>query len=118
MFGCGRGTTPKQISSTSDKHFTLLGVSAGIGDAVLCVTIFSSERTEGVYANWAEGIDIMTNPVKDENGEIIIGEVNFGEGKYFPSGPKCKLRGKEIPYLPLASPSGGITGLLLFEILK
>ena len=117
-FGCGRGTTPKQISSTSDKHFTLLGLTAGTGEAVLCVIIFASERTEGVVANWAEGIDITIDPVKDENGEIVIGEVNFGEGKYFPSGPTCKFRGKNIPYLPLASPSGGITGLLLVEILK
>jgi hypothetical protein len=117
-FGCGRGMTPKQICSTRDRHFTVLGVTAATGDPVLCVVIFASEKTNGVIANWAEGIDIMVDPVKDEQGEIILSEVNFGEGKYFPSGPTCCFRGKRIPYLPLSSPSGGISGELLVEILK
>jgi hypothetical protein len=71
-----------------------------------------------VAANWAEGIDIMVDPVKDEKGEIILSEMIFGEGKYFPSGPTGLFRGKRIPYLPLSSPSGGITGELLVKILK
>jgi hypothetical protein len=117
-FACGRGMTPKQICATRDRHFTVLGLTAASGDSVLCVVIFASEKNNGVVANWAEGIDIMVDPVKDENGEIILSELNFGEGKYFPSGPTCLFRGKRIPYLPLSSPSGGITGELLVEILK
>jgi hypothetical protein len=31
----------------------------------------------------------MIDPVKDEYGEIILSELDFGEGKYFPSGPTC-----------------------------
>jgi hypothetical protein len=68
--------------------------------------------------DWAEGIDITIDPVLDENGDILLDDVKFGKGKYFPSGPTCIFRGKEIKYLPLASPSGGITGELLLDILK
>ena len=64
----------------------------------LCLIIFASETTIGVVATWTEAIDVRINPVKDENEEIIIGELNFGEGKHFPSGPRCKSRGTEIPY--------------------
>jgi hypothetical protein len=117
-FACGRGMTPKQICSTRDRHFTVLGITASTGDPVLCVVIFASDKKTGVNANWAEGIDITVNPVMDENGEILLSEVNFGQGKYFPSGPQCCFRGKTIPYLPLSSPSGGITGELLVEILQ
>jgi hypothetical protein len=118
-FGCGRGMTPKQISSTRDRHFTVLGLTAATGEPVLCVVIFTSDKKEGgVVANWSEGIDITVDPVKDENGEIVLSDVNFREGKYFPSGPTCLFRGKQIPYLPLTSPSGGITGDLLVEILS
>jgi hypothetical protein len=61
---------------------------------------------------------MMVDHVKDDSGEIILREVNFGEGKYFPSGPTCVFQGKTLPYLPLSSPSIGISGELLVEILK
>jgi hypothetical protein len=117
-FVCARGTTPKQMVSTSDKHFTVLGLTAATGEPVLCVIIFASDK-EGVPANWATGIDIMVTPHFDEEGEIdLTDEVNFGTGKYFPSGPTCLFRGKNVPCLPLSSPSGSITGELLVAILS
>jgi hypothetical protein len=82
-FACGRGMTPKQICSTRDRHFTVLGLTASSGDPVLCVVIFASDKTDGVIANWTEGIDIMVDPVKDENGEIDLSDINFGKGKIF-----------------------------------
>jgi hypothetical protein len=115
---CARGMTPKQICSSRDKHFTVLGLTAATGEPVLCVVIFASEKKGGVVANWSEGIDLMVDPVLDEKGEVLVSDINFGQGKYFPSGPTCCFRGKHIPYLPLSSPSGGITGELLVEILK
>jgi hypothetical protein len=117
-FVCGRGTTPKQKVSTRDKHFTVLGVTAATGEPVLCVVIFASDK-EGVSANWATGMDITVDPEQDEFGKIDINdEKNFGKDKYFPSGPTCNFRGKKIPYLPLSSPSGSITGELLVAILS
>jgi hypothetical protein len=46
-FGCGRRMTPKQISSTRDRHFTVLGLTAATGEPVLCVVIFTSDRKRG-----------------------------------------------------------------------
>jgi hypothetical protein len=117
-FVCGRNMTPKQIAATRDKHFTVLGLTAATGEPVLCVVVFASESKHGVVADWAQGIDITVIPEKDENGEVIVDDVNFGDGKYWPGGPTCIFRGKELKYLPLASPSGGITGELLIEVLK
>jgi hypothetical protein len=100
-FACGRGMTPKQFCSTSDRHFTMLGITASNGYPVLCVVIFASDKKTGVNANWSEGIDITVDPVLNKNGEILLSEVNFGQGKYFPSGPQCFFCGKKIPYLLL-----------------
>jgi hypothetical protein len=44
-------------------------------------------------------------------------ELNFGEGKYYPGGPKCKYNGKVVDCLTYTSESGGITGEILVEIL-
>jgi hypothetical protein len=57
--------TPKQICSSRDKQFTVLGLTAATGDPVLCVVMFASEKKEGVIANWSEGIDIMADAVLD-----------------------------------------------------
>lgn len=112
-----RGTVPKTISSSTDKHFTVLGFTAANGDPVLCVVIFAGEK-ELMHGHWTSGIDITFRPLLDEEGVILLTEDNFGEGKFYPGGPRCMFRGKRIPYLPLVSPSGGITSDLLVEILK
>jgi hypothetical protein len=43
-FVCGRNMTPKQQAATRDKHFTVLGLTTGTGEPVLCVVIFASEK--------------------------------------------------------------------------
>jgi hypothetical protein len=53
------------------------------------------------------------------NNEIdLVGEINYGNGKYFPTGPTCHFRGQDVPCLTLWSPSGSITADLLVTILK
>lgn len=113
----GRGTVPKEYACTTDKHFTLMGFTAANGEPVCCVLIFTGEKQD-IPLYWSTGIDIKVVPVMDENSNIAIDELNFGPGKFYPSGPSCKFRGKTIPMLPLISPSGGITGALLVEILQ
>jgi hypothetical protein len=115
----GRNTVPKEISSTSDKHFTVLGVTAASGDPVLCVVIFASER-DVIPESWVTGIDIQKNPLMEETDstKVALDSGNFGKNKYFPGGPLCNFLGKEIPCLSLCSPSGGITADLLISILK
>jgi hypothetical protein len=75
-----QGMTPKQFFSTHDHHLTVLGLTASTVDTVLCVVLFASENMDGVIANSTEGIDIMVDPVMDNNEEIFLSEVNFGEG--------------------------------------
>lgn len=115
-FMVGRGTVPKEPCVTQDKHFTVLGFTAASGDPVCCVIIFTGEKKD-IPLSWTTGIDIQVEPIVDENNNVLLVEGNFGEGKYMPSGPTCVFRGKRIPMLPLISPSGGITGQLLVEIL-
>ena len=43
---------------------------------------------------------------------------NMGEGKAFPGGPVCHFNGKDIPPFVTSSDSGGITPIILVEILK
>lgn len=115
----GRSTVPKEVASITDKHFTVLGFTAASGEPVCCVVIFTGARNE-IPLCWTTGIDIQTKPVLDEvTGKINIeDDSNFGPGKYFPGGPTCEFRGKTVPMLSLMSPSGGINGALLVEILK
>jgi hypothetical protein len=53
-----RNTVPKEIAPTSDKHFTVLRVTAANEDPVLCVVIFASERN-AIPENWVTSIDIQ-----------------------------------------------------------
>jgi hypothetical protein len=114
-----RNTVPKEISSTCDKHFTVLGVTAASGEPVPCVVIFASEQNV-IPENWVTGIDIQKSPLMEEFDatKVALDSENFGENKYFPGGPCCNFLGKKIPCLPLCSPSGGITADLLISILK
>ena len=67
---------------------------------------------------WKIGIDItVANPLRNETGEIDL-ELNLGQSKYYPEGPKCKYRGKDLECLTFASESGGITGAILVKILE
>jgi hypothetical protein len=55
-------------------------------------------------------IDITVIPEYGENKEIIIdADTNAGKGEYFPIGPTCNFRGKNIHCVTLSSPSGSIT---------
>jgi hypothetical protein len=111
------GTRPQTICSTADHRFTILPFTSGSGEAVCCVIIFQHKEEE-VPATWKTGIDItVKNPLRNEKGEIDL-ELNLGERKYYPEGPKCKYRGKEVDCLTFASESGGITGAILVKILE
>ena len=64
------------------------------------------------------GIDHQVCPVLTNDGKEIDFEMNFGEGKYYPGGPKCRFNGKEVDCLAYVSESGQITGDILIEILS
>ena len=111
------GTRPQTICSTADHRFTILPFTSSSGEAVCCVIIFQHKEEE-VPVTWKTGIDItVENPIRNEKGEIDL-ELNIGESKYYPEGPKCKYRGKEVDCLTFASKSGGITGAILVKIME
>ena len=111
------GTIPQIVASTTDHKFTLLPFASVTSKAVCCIIIFQSKQ-DGVPATWTTGIDHSVQPVLSGDGKEIILELNFGEGKYYPGGPKCKYKGKIVDCLTFASESGGITGEILVKVLQ
>lgn len=110
-------TTPQIICSTADHRFTILPFTSGSGEALCCVIIFQHKEDE-VPMTWKACIDItVENPIRNKRGEIDL-ELNFGESKFYPEGPKCKYRGKVVDCLTFASESGGITDAILVKILE
>jgi hypothetical protein len=113
-FLCERGTTPKQICSTKDAHFTVLGFTSANGQPVMCVIIFEGEQ---VKLDWATGIDIQQISIGEKHDPEYF-EANSGPGKLLPGGPKCEFRGKTIPCQCYAAPSGSITSEILKNCLQ
>jgi hypothetical protein len=111
------GTVPQTMACTTDHKFTLLPFTSASGQAVCCVVIFQGKQG-AVPASWRTGIDYEVSPVLTGDGKEIDWQLNLGEGKYYPGGPKCMYNGKVVDCLTYASESGGITGDILIEILK
>ena len=111
------GTVPQIVASTADHKFTLLPFTSASGEAICCIIIFQSNQ-DGVPATWATGIDHSVQPVLRDDGKNIVIELNFGEGRYYPGGPKCKYHGKIVDCLTFVSESGGITGEILVKVLQ
>jgi hypothetical protein len=114
---CGKDQVPKTSCVTSDHRFTLLPITTASGEPVVCVVIFQGSSKD-VPGSWASGIDIQLEPTRGENGKIRTDESNFGKGKYFPNGPTCSFRGKEIPTLTYITESGGVNGDILVSVLQ
>jgi hypothetical protein len=95
-----RGTVPQIMSSTTDHKFTMLPFTSASGEAVCCAIIFQGKGA--VPATWRTGINHSITPFLTENGELDL-EDNFGEGKYYPGGPKCKYNGKVVDCLVFTS---------------
>ena len=67
---------------------------------------------------WKTGINItVENALRNKKGEIDL-ELNIGQSKYYPEGPKCKYMGRDVECLTFASKSDGITGAILVKILE
>ncbi len=115
-FVVGSGTVPQIVASITDHKFTILPFTSATGEAICCVIIFQSKQ-EGVPATWTTGIDQSVLPVLSYEKDLVL-ELNIGEGKYYPGGPKCKYHGKTVDCLTFASESGGITGKILVKVLE
>ncbi len=106
----GHGTKANIKSSTNGGRFTLIGLTAASGDAVMCIIIFAAE--ELTYGQQM-GHNIQANFEEERS----VRE-NSGPGKSFPGAPSCQFRGKDIPSLIACSPKGSITSEILKQALK
>jgi hypothetical protein len=103
------------MASTTDHKLTLLPLTSASGEAVCCAIIFQGKGT--VPATWKTGIDLSVTPMLTADGKEFDLELNFGEGKYYPGGPKCKYNGKVVDCFVFTLESSGITGGILVKIL-
>ena len=88
LFITTKGTRGNVKSSHTDGRFTLIGLTAASGDAVMAIMIFTGEE---LSFEQRMGHDIRVN--FDENKTITD---NSGPGKTFPGGPTCLFRGKTM----------------------
>ena len=88
-----RGIVPQIMARTNDHKATILPFTSVLGEVVCCVIIFKC-KTDEVPLLWKTDIDIaVEDPTHDEYGDIDF-QMNMGEGKYYPGGPRCKYKGK------------------------
>ena len=111
---CAKGAVPQQKASTKDKHFTLLGLTLLNGEPLMCVVIIQGTLEKSDY--WA-GIDILAEKIGDESDDDFL-EMNSGPGKLFPGGPSCTVCGKVVPCFVRFQPKGGMTSVILKDILR
>ena len=93
-----RGFQPRTSCSASETHWTTLGFTSGTGKPVLCGIIFAAET---LSVEERLGIDFFVKCQDD-----MFSKENYGPGKYFPGGPKCKFQGHKIPCYVTRSSKG------------
>ena len=114
LYLAAKGRVAYRKYCKADRKFTLIGLTSLTGQPVMCIVII-----QGTIHNRAAeiGIDVTVQP----NGNPTDADFfmkNSGPGKYFPGGPVCHFRGKEIPPLVQWSESGSITSEILADALK
>ena len=121
MIGCflhkfivEKGTVPQKKSSTKEKHFTLMGLTALSGEPVMCVVIFAGESRN---LEMEMGVDMFVDAVGEVSDKMFY-KNNMGKGKLFPGGPTCVFRGVEVPCFCRYSSNGSINTTILKEILE
>jgi len=110
----GVGKIPQEKSSTRNRRFTMIGLTAFTGEPVMCILILEGKNPKG---NIEAGIDISVSPVGDNQDSNFILS-NSGPGKYFPGGPECLFRGKKVPAFIRWHESASITTQILVEALQ
>ena len=106
-----RGSTPKQMCSSSDAHWTLLGFTDANGQPVMCGIIFKADT---LTAEERLGLDIFADVIEPQD-DIVA---NYGPGKRFPGPPRCYVRGIEAPSYVACSEKGSITLTILRGMLE
>ena len=105
LFLTAPGRVPQQKSSSKNRKFTLIGLTALIGERVMCIIIFEGKTPNGSIE---AGIDLSITPIGITTDEDFV-ENNSGPGMYIPGGPVCEFNGKIIPPFIRWNESGPIT---------
>ena len=113
-FLTGSGTVPYRKVSATEKRFTMIGLTALDGQPVMCILIIRGKRP---HLDVETVIDITIEPEGDAS-DVNFFFKNSGVGKYFPGGPRCMFRGKEIPALIKWNDTATITSDILIEVLS
>ena len=100
----------KQRCLTTDARWTTLGFTARTGEPVMCVIII---KAKDLSPSEILGIDIFATYDEDRS----LSE-NSGATKFFPGGPVCHFRGKDVKCLVFASNGGGINSDILNQCLQ
>ena len=95
LYLTAKGKTASRKASKADRRFTLIGLTSLNGQPVMCIVII-----QGAKENRAVevGIDISVQPDGNPSDADFFLK-NAGPGKYFPGGPVCHFRGKDVPTL-------------------
>ena len=109
-----KGRVPQKKTSTRNRKFTMIGLTALTGVPVMCIIILEGKRPNGSIE---AGIDITIQPKGAPSDHDFILK-NSGPGCYYPGGPECWYRGKKVPALVRWHESGSITSEILVDILK
>ena len=93
-----RGSQSRISSSTSDVHWTTMGLTSGSGEPVMCAIIITAET---LSVKDRLGIDIFA----ECNDDISL-EDNYRQGRYFPGGQKCKSMARKYHFISMHLPRG------------
>jgi hypothetical protein len=104
------GTKADIKSSPNGERFTVIGLTAASGEAVMCIIIFAGKE---LSYDQPMGHDIRA----DYNTEGSVRD-NTGPGKAFPGAPTCQFWDKDLPALIACSPNGPITSDILKQASK
>ena len=108
------GKVPQKKASSKNRRFSMIGLTALTGEPVMCILIIAGKKPN---ATIEAGVDIRINPVGNPKSRNFLHQ-NSGPGKYFPGGPVCSFRGKNLPLFIRWNESGSITSEILTQALK
>ena len=108
-----RGAAAYQQVSTSEKKFTMIGLTCLDGRPIMCVLILQGKKK---CLSVETGIDITVEPEGDTKEKNFFFN-NCGTGKYFPGPPKCEVNGVTVPALIRWNESATITSEILVDML-
>ena len=110
----GHRKVPYRKASSKSRKFTLIGLTALTGEPVMCVIIIEGKNPNPTIE---AGMDIRVSPIGNSHEKDYM-QKNRGQGKFFPGGPTCKFKNKDVPAFICWHESGSITSQVLTEVLQ